>query len=94
LPDLISRAIFLGGPEAAAAQRRDFEADRVVIDLDDALTRDAARLAPIHGLRSRDAFHVAARRAVEPDVVLATWDRRPRRTVRALAINALPRREQ
>lgn len=82
----------LGSPEAAAA-RRDFEADCVVISVDDALTRDAAGLAPVCRLRSLDAFLLAVRRTVEIDVILATWDRRLQQAARALGVNVLPRRE-
>jgi predicted nucleic acid-binding protein len=92
----VSRAIALSSPDAAALQR-EFErdwADCAVIEVDDALSRDAANLARAYALRSLDALHLAAARQIhEPNVHLATWDRRLWRAARAAGLDVLPESE-
>jgi uncharacterized protein len=61
------------------------------IEVDDPLARAAGELAEEFSLRALDAVHLAAALAVaEPDLVVATWDRRLADAARAAGLNVAP----
>jgi uncharacterized protein len=70
----VLRAVMPHGPRAAARARQVLEATSLLA-LDDALL-DAAGGLEAPGLRSLDAIHLAAARAVQPLRALVTYDRR------------------
>ncbi len=71
------RAVVLAAGGRAARRVQDEWAAFDVIEVDQALVRDAADLAPSHDLRSLDALHLAAARILRrPELLVATWDRR------------------
>jgi len=70
----VLRAVMPHGPRAAARARQVLEATSLLA-LDDALL-DAAGALEAPGLRSLDAIHLAAARAVQPLRALVTYDRR------------------
>ena len=80
------------GPGGAAARCFHSEWPAIaVVELDQALAEDAARLALEEGLRSLDAVHLAAAGAVaDADFVLATWDARLHAAARRREMEVLP----
>ena len=70
----VVRSVMPHGPGAAARARQVLEATSLLA-LDDALL-DAAGALEAPGLRSLDAIHLAAARAVQPLRALVTYDRR------------------
>ncbi len=71
------RAVGLGAGQKAAATFREEWPAFGVIEIDQRLAEDAAKLAIDHELRSMDALHLAATLMLpREDLLLATWDRR------------------
>lgn len=67
------------GLQAALAKVRTFDERTNLIDLDQALGREAGRLAERHALRGYDAVHLATALTLQRPrhpVIFATWDRR------------------
>jgi uncharacterized protein len=61
------------------------------VEVDAALTDQAAALALRHGLRTLDALHLAAALVLpRDDLVLAVWDERLRRAAREHDLRLLP----
>jgi uncharacterized protein len=85
------RAVELvAGRSATRALRSEWDAFGV-IDVDQPLADEAARLAVGRELRSLDALHLAAALLLpREDLVLATWDRRLHAAGRAEGIEVLP----
>ena len=88
-----ARAIGLtGGSSALRAFREEWPAFGVV-SVDQDLVEQAADLARTHDLRSLDSLHLAAALLVQdPDLVVATWDRRLHAASQAENIHLLPER--
>jgi predicted nucleic acid-binding protein len=71
------RAVGLSAGQAAAGTVREEWPAFGVIEVDQRLVEDAAKLAIIRELRSMDALHLAAALMLpRDDLLLATWDRR------------------
>jgi predicted nucleic acid-binding protein len=71
------RAVGLSAGQAAAATVRGEWPAFGVIEVDQTLVEDAAKLAIARELRSLDALHLtAALMLPRDDLILATWDRR------------------
>jgi hypothetical protein len=71
------RAVGLSAGQATAATVREEWPAFGVIEVDQRLVEDAAKLAIARELRSMDALHLAAARMLpQDDLILATWDRR------------------
>jgi predicted nucleic acid-binding protein len=71
------RAVGLSAGRAAAATVRGEWPAFGVIEVDQTLVEDAAKLAIARELRSLDALHLAAALMLpRDDLILATWDRR------------------
>ncbi len=71
------RAVGLSAGQAAAATVREEWPAFGVIEVDQRLVEDAARLAIGRELRSMDALHLASALMLPcDDLILATWDRR------------------
>jgi uncharacterized protein len=71
------RAVGLSAGQAAAATVREEWPAFGVIEVDQRLVEDAAKLAITRELRSMDALHLAAALTLpREDLLLATWDRR------------------
>ena len=87
----VMRAIELAGARARVDQfERDWRALEVV-EVDDGLTRIAARLAVRRGLRGLDALHLAAALTLPRlDLVVAVWDRRLHAAARAEGLRVAP----
>jgi hypothetical protein len=87
------RAITLAAGRRAARRIDDEWSAIDVIEVDDALVRDAAGLATSHDLRSLDALHLAAARLLRrPELLLATWDVRLHAAAIATGLRAVPER--
>lgn len=62
-----------------------------VLEVDEALTEQAAHLAVEHDLRTLDALHLAAALLLPPDqLVLATWNRRLHAAASERELEVLP----
>jgi predicted nucleic acid-binding protein len=71
------RAVGFSAGQAAATTVREEWPAFGVIEVDQRLVEDAAKLAVAHELRSMDALHLAAALMLpREDLLLATWDRR------------------
>lgn len=71
------RAVGLSAGQATAKTVREEWPAFGVIEVDQSLVEDAAKLAIDRELRSLDALHLAAALMIaDNDLVLATWDRR------------------
>ncbi len=71
------RAVGLSAGQTAAKTVREEWSAFSVIEVDQRLVEDAAKLAIDHELRSLDALHIAAALILpRDDLLLATWDRR------------------
>jgi len=71
------RAVGLSAGQAAAITVREEWPAFGVIEVDQRLVEDAAKLAITRELRSMDALHLAAALMLpRDDLILATWDRR------------------
>lgn len=90
----VYRAITLAGPADVPSVLSMFERDWrdiTVVEVSELLTRKAAVLGAGLGLRSLDAFHLAAADLLRSDdLQLATWDRRLWKAARSLGIATLP----
>ena len=79
------------------ALQREFEGDWVdiqIVEVDDQLTRVAARLAVAHGLRALDALHLASAVTVaDSELRVITWDKRLWHAARAVGLTVLPETE-
>lgn len=85
------RAVGLAAGEGAAQTVRDEWPAFGVIEIDENLAEQAARLTLENELRSLDALHLAAALLLPPDgLVLATWDRRLHAAARAHQLASLP----
>ena len=82
----VVRAVVPHGPDATARARQVLQGTSLLA-LDDALL-DAAGALEAPGLRSLDAIHLAAARAVEPLRALVTYDRRLAEAAEALGLEA------
>jgi predicted nucleic acid-binding protein len=68
-----------------------FRRELVVVELSDEVEALARHLAPRLALRGADAVHLASALALEdPDLVLATWDRRLHAAARAEGLRVAP----
>ncbi len=85
------RAVALSaGQQAAQTARGEWPAFGV-IEVDQRLVEDAAKLAIDRELRSMDALHLAAALALPRDsLTLATWDRRLHTAARAEGLTVIP----
>lgn len=85
------RAITLGG-DSRDVERMESEWPRFeIVEVDQALTERAARLAISHRLRTLDALHLAAALALpNEELTIATWDVRLHRAARAEGLATLP----
>lgn len=87
------RAVGLSAGEAATRAVRDEWPAFGVIEVDQQLVEDAAKLAIDHELRSMDALHLAAALVLpSEDLLLATWDRRLHAAARAEGFALVPER--
>lgn len=87
------RAVGLSaGPAAAATVREEWPAFGV-IEVNQRLVEDAAKLAITHELRSMDALHLAAALMLpRNDLLFATWDRRLHAAAEAEGLTLTPER--
>jgi predicted nucleic acid-binding protein len=87
------RAVGLAaGARTTETVRREWESFGV-IEVDRALSEDAAALALAHELRSLDALHLAAALLLPREAVtVATWDLRLHRAARASGLRVIPER--
>jgi len=87
------RAVGLSAGEAAAGAVREEWPAFGVIEVDQRLVEDAAKLAVERELRSMDALHLAAALMLTPeDLLLATWDRRLHAAARTEGLSLIPER--
>ncbi len=85
------RAVGLSAGRAATKTVRDEWPAFSVIEVDQSLVEDAAKLAIDRELRSLDALHLAAALMIaDDDLVLATWDRRLHTAARTEGLQLLP----
>jgi uncharacterized protein len=85
------RAVGLSASQAAAATVREEWPAFGVIEVDQRLIEDAAKLAIGRELRSMDALHLAAALMLpRNDLVLATWDRRLHAAAEAEGVALMP----
>jgi predicted nucleic acid-binding protein len=84
------RAVGLSAGRAATKTVREEWPAFGVIEVDQILAEEAAKLAIEHELRSLVALHLAAALLISPDLVLATWDRRLRAAAGAEGLELLP----
>lgn len=87
----IVRAVGLSaGQSAAQAVREEWPAFGV-IEVEQNLVEDAAKLAIDRGLRSMDALHLAAALLLpHDDLLFATWDRRLHTAAKAEGLALIP----
>ncbi len=85
------RAVELaGGSTAARAVTSEWPA-LAVVEVDQRLVEDAARLALAHDLQSLDALHLAAALLLpREDLVFASWDRRQHMAAGAEGLRRMP----
>lgn len=75
----------------AEALWEDYWAATRVVELTEAVSAEAGRLAGVHGLRGADAVHLASVLAVgSSDVLFAVWDRRLRAGAREAGVPLAP----
>lgn len=87
------RAIGLSAGQAAAQTVREEWPAFGVIEVDQPLVEDAAKLAITRELRSLDALHLAAALMLpRDDLLLATWDRRLHAAAAAEGLTLTPDR--
>jgi predicted nucleic acid-binding protein len=87
------RAVGLSAGQAAAGTVREEWPAFGVIEVDQPLAEDAAKLAIAHELRSMDALHLAAALILpRDDLLLATWDRRLHAAAAAEGLALIPER--
>lgn len=87
------RAVGLSAGRAAAATVRDEWPAFGVIEVDQPLVEDAAKLAVARELRSIDALHLAAALMLpHDDLILATWDGRLHAAAAAEGLALTPER--
>jgi len=87
------RAVGMSAGKAAARAVHEEWPAFGVIEVDQRLVEDAAKLALEHELRSMDALHLAAALTFPPnDLVLATWDRRLHAAAAAEGLSLIPER--
>lgn len=85
------RAVGLSAGQAAATTVREEWPTFGVIEVDQRLVEDAAKLAIARELRSMDALHLAAAFMLpREDLLLATWDRRLHAAARAEGLALTP----
>jgi predicted nucleic acid-binding protein len=85
------RAVGLSAGQTVAATVREEWPAFGVIEVDQGLVEDAARLAIDRELRSMDALHLAAALMLpREDLVLATWDRRLHAAGKAEGLSLIP----
>jgi predicted nucleic acid-binding protein len=85
------RAVGLSAGQAAAATVREEWPAFGVIEVDQRLAEDAAKLAISRELRSMDALHLAAALMLPgDDLLFATWDRRLHAAARAEGFTLTP----
>jgi uncharacterized protein len=85
------RAVGLSAGQAAARAVREEWPAFGVIEVDQSLVEDAAKLAIGRELRSLDALHLAAALVLPgDDLLLATWDRRLHAAAGAEGLQLLP----
>jgi predicted nucleic acid-binding protein len=79
-----------GGREEIARLKGDWE-EVDVIEVDESLAEEAARIAVAHRLRTLDALHLAAAlRLTDESPTFATWDRDLHRAAREYGLRTLP----
>jgi predicted nucleic acid-binding protein len=83
------------GKVAGEMEGRDFETEWrnfMVLEVDQVVCEDAARLALKHDLRSADAIHLAAAMKLpRRDLVFSTWDLRLGEAATREGLETLPR---
>ena len=85
------RAVELAGGRIAAQSVIEEWSALAVVEVDQRLVEDAARLAVAHELRSIDAMHLAAALILpREDLVFATWDRRQHTAAGAEGLGLMP----
>lgn len=86
-----ARAVGLVSGQTAIRAFEDEWPSFSVIELDQALSDNAVRLALKHGLRSLDAIHLAAALLLpQQNLVFSTWDRRLGQAAEAEGLEVLP----
>jgi len=87
------RAVGLSAGQAATGHVREEWPAFGVIEVDQRLVEDAAKLAVDRELRSMDALHLAAALMLPQDnLLLATWDRRLHAAAAAEGLALMPER--
>jgi predicted nucleic acid-binding protein len=87
------RAVELAAGRSAAKSVTDEWPALAVVELDQRLVEEAARLAVEHALHSLDALHLAAALILpRDDLVFASWDRRQRAAAGAQGLQLIPDR--
>jgi predicted nucleic acid-binding protein len=87
------RAVGLSAGQAAATTVREEWPAFGVIEVDQRLAENAAKLAIARELRSIDALHLAAALMLpRDDLILATWDRRLHAAAAAEGLTVIPER--
>ncbi len=85
------RAVGIRAGVEASNRIRSEWATMDLVQVDARLAEQAADIALASRLRSLDAFHLAAALAVsDPELVLATWDRRLHQVAREHGLKTLP----
>jgi uncharacterized protein len=85
------RAVGLSAGQAATKKVREEWPAFSVIEVDQSLVEDAAKLAIDRELRSLDALHLAAALLIaDDDLLLATWDRRLHTAARQEGLQLIP----
>jgi uncharacterized protein len=85
------RAVGLSAGQAAAGTVREEWSAFGVIEVNQSLVEDAAKLAVEHEVRSLDALHLAAALTLpRDDLLLATWDRRLHTASGAQGLTLIP----
>lgn len=87
----VVRAVEMAGGVTAARRAREEWTSLGIVDVDQRLVEEAAKLTLAHGLRSLDGLHLAAALVLpRADVVLATWDKRLHAAALAVGLKPLP----
>jgi predicted nucleic acid-binding protein len=85
------RAVGLAGGLTAAKSVTDEWPALAVVEVDQRLVEEAARLAVRHDLRSLDALHLAAALVLpHQELVFASWDRRQHAAAGAEGLRLMP----
>jgi predicted nucleic acid-binding protein len=86
-----ARAVELAGGRTAAKSVTDEWPVLAVVEVDQRLVEDAARLALEHDLRSLDALHLAAALLLpREELAFASWDRRQHAAAGAEGLRVVP----